>query len=73
MFANNYVESSYLQQEFPFPSVFYEVGDQTGGEANDEGATFVFFRMWAQEVRSQNIVCQQGIAAVTKTQKEKNH
>lgn len=50
---------AFLQQEFPFTGVFYEVGDQAGGEANDERATFGFFRMWAQKVRSQNIVCKQ--------------
>lgn len=56
---------AFLQQEFPFTGVFYEVGDQASGEANDERATFGFFRMWAQEVRSHNIVCKQGIAAVS--------
>lgn len=58
-------QNNYLQQEFPFTSVFYDVGDQARGQANDERATFRLFRMWAQEVRSQNIVCKQGVAAVS--------
>lgn len=62
-------QDNYLQQEFPFTSVFYEVGDQARGEANDERATFWFFRMWTQEVWSQDIVCKQRIAAVTATKK----
>lgn len=45
-------QNSHLQQELPFTSVFYEVSDQAGGEADDQRATLGFFRMWTQEVRS---------------------
>lgn len=40
----------YLQHELPFTSVFYKVGFQAGGEANDKGTTFRFFGMRAQKV-----------------------
>lgn len=47
------------------------MGDQAGGEANDEGATFGFFGMWTEEEGSQDVVCQQGTAAVTGTQTQR--
>lgn len=55
-----------LEQQRPGAGAFDEVGDQATGEADDEGATFGFLRMRTQEVRPQNVVRQQGTAAVSR-------
>lgn len=57
----------YLQQKLSFSSVFYEVCDQAGREADDERSTVGLFRMWAEKIGSQHIICKEGAAAVTAT------
>lgn len=53
------LQLTFLKQELSFPCIFYEMRDKTRWKANDQGATFGFFRMWTHKICSQNIVCQE--------------
>ena len=54
----------YLQMEHVVAAVFYEVGDEARGKADEEGATLGLLGVGAKEVGAQNVLLQQSRAGV---------